>query len=134
VSSSEAGHEPEGLIDGEPRTFWHTRYRDMEPDFPHEFQISLPQSEQITGFTLLPRQDGNVNGTIKDCEVYVSRNGDVWGEPVWKGRLSPGSSLKSVTFDQPVAARFVRVVALSGHANGPWASAAEFELRVVTGE
>jgi hypothetical protein len=129
-SSAETGYEAELLLDGDPKSFWHTRYSGAQPDFPHEFQISLPQSEQIAGFTLLPRQDGNLNGTIKDCEVYVSRNGDVWGGPAWKGQLSPGSSLKTVKFAKPVAARFVRFVALSGHVNGPWASAAEFELQV----
>jgi hypothetical protein len=34
VSSAEAGHEAERLIDGDPRTFWHTHFRDMQPDFP----------------------------------------------------------------------------------------------------
>jgi hypothetical protein len=132
VSSSEAGHEPEQLIDGDPQTFWHTRYRDRQPGFPHEFQIRLGAYERITGFKLWPRQDGNLNGTIKDCEVYVSRNGDNWGEPVWQGRLTPGEGVKTVVFPEPVRGRFLRFVARSGHIDGPWASAAEFEVQVDT--
>jgi len=130
VSSSEAGHEAERLIDGDPRTFWHSQYRDMQPDFPHEFQISLASYEIIKGFQLLPRQDGNRNGTIKDCEVYVSRNGDAWGESVWRGELTAGAGWQIVNFKEPVRGRFVRFVAKSGHTNGSWAAAAEVELIV----
>jgi len=128
VSSSEAGHEPERLIDGDPRTFWHSRYRDMQPDYPHEIQLSLASYETIKGIKLLPRQDGNQNGTIKGCEVYVSRNGDDWTEPAWRGELTPGAGWKTVMFDSPARGRFIKVVAKSGHTQGPWASAAEMEI------
>ena len=38
--------------------------------------------------------------------------------------------LNIVTFDEPARGRFLRFVARSGHAQGPWASTAEFEVLV----
>ena len=73
---------------------------------------------------------GHPNGSIKECDVYVSRNGDDWGEPVWQGRFTPDAGVKRVELSQPVRGRFLRFVARSGHANGPWASAAEVEILV----
>jgi len=78
--------------------------------------------------TALPRQDGNPNGTIKAYEILVSEDGKSWGEPVARGEFSPGPVLKTVRFAQPVEARFLKLRALSGHANGPWASLAELKL------
>ena len=39
-----------------------------------------------------------------------------------------GLAVKAVLLDKPRAARFLRLVALSGHAPGPWASLAELEI------
>lgn len=131
ASSYDTGHEPEKLLDGDPKTFWHTHFHgNNPPGFPHQFEISLTKSEEVDGFTLLPRQDGNENGMIKSCEFYVSRNGRDWGEPVWRGQLSAGPDLKKVQFTKAVSGRYVRFVALSGQSAGPWASIAEFELQI----
>jgi hypothetical protein len=128
VSSEEAGCEGEAAVDGNPRTFWHTRYRDFAPEFPHELRIELKNSQLIKGFTALPRQDRNGNGNIKSYEVYLSLDGENWGQPVLKATFSPGDTLKQVEFEKPLEARYFRLVALSGHAQGPWAALAELEL------
>jgi hypothetical protein len=62
--------------------------------------------------------------------VYVSRNGDNWGAPVWRGQLPGNANWQVVRFDAPVTGRYIRVVARSGHAQGPWAAVAEVDLIV----
>jgi hypothetical protein len=91
-------------------------------------QLELTSPLELRGLTLLPRQDGNPNGTIKDFEVCVSQDGVNWERPVAQGTFPPGGAERQVLFDHPTGARFVRLVARSGHAAGPWASLAEIGI------
>jgi galactose oxidase len=90
--------------------------------------VELEAPALIAGITALPRQDGNRNGWIKGYEVYASTNGKEWGPAFAQGEFPANDSLKTVTFPSPVTARFLKLRALSGHANGPWASLAELGL------
>ena len=128
ASSSQPGYEAVNVIDGNPETMWHTFYDDPKPDFPHSFEISFDKLVTIRGFNVLPRQDGNRNGWIKDYVVYVSVDGFEWGKPVAQGTLPNNSGSKQIDLPVPVRARHIRFVALSGHASGPWASLAEFSI------
>ena len=82
----------------------------------------------MTGFTAMPRQDGQRNGWIKDYALYLSADGHNWGEPVAKGTFARSADLKSVKLAQPATAKFIKLVALSGHANNPYASLAELAV------
>lgn len=126
TDSAQPGYEAENAIDGDPATMWHTAWDESAPGFPHEFQIALDKPLRLRGFTALPRQDGKRNGWIKDYEFYVSSDGRNWGASAAKGAFAADSKLKTVFLAKPLEARFVRLVALSGHTNGPWASLAEF--------
>jgi hypothetical protein len=114
-------------VDGDPNTFWHTQWQDASPECPHEIVLELVPPSTIKGFTYLPRQDGNDNGTIKDYEFYVSDDGKEFGQPVKKGAFEAGSEKKTVTFD-PVKCRFVKLKALSEINGAAWTSAAEITV------
>jgi hypothetical protein len=111
-------------VDGDPATFWHTQWQDASPDPPHEIIIELIPPVRIKGFTYLPRQDEEVNGTIQDYEFYVSNDGKDFGKPVNRGTLGEGKQKKTVTFS-PVACRFIKLRALSEINGAAWTSAAE---------
>ncbi|MGH7980423.1 MAG: discoidin domain-containing protein, partial [Limisphaerales bacterium] len=128
ASSQQDGYEARKAIDGDPQTFWHSRWDDPAPTFPHGLVVQFKTSEELTGFTALPRQDGNHNGWIKGFAFYASNDGAHWGEPVFQGRFSDDAKLKTIHFSSPVTAKFVKLVALSGYARGPWASLAEFNI------
>jgi hypothetical protein len=129
ADSEAPGNEAINAIDGEVGTIWHTPWEGgSPPDFPHQLVIELCAALEINGFTALPRQDGNQNGWIKDYALFVSADGVQWGEPVAKGVFPNDSQLKTVNFPAPITARFVKLIALSGYANGPWASLAEFSV------
>ena len=60
-------------IDGQTANFWHTAWKDSQPDHPHRLVIDLGKTASISGFRYTPRAGaGNVGGRIKDYRIYVS--------------------------------------------------------------
>ena len=57
-------------INGQTSDFWHSEWKNAQPDYPHRLVIDLGQQETIGGFKLVPRA-GNNPGDIKDYRVYV---------------------------------------------------------------
>jgi hypothetical protein len=127
VDSEETAGENGGgtnAVDGNPDTYWHTQWQDSTPECPHEIIIELTPPSTIKGFTYLPRQDDNENGTIKDYEFSVSNDGKDFGKPVSKGTFESGKEKKTVTFEAKKC-RFIKLKALSEINDGAWTSAAE---------
>jgi len=129
VDSENTTRRGSNLIDGKPDTVWQTPWNDGAPGFPHEFVIEFPTLLVAKGCKILPRQDGNVEGTIKNYAIYVSRDGLEWGEPVLKGILDPGSDVKTLLFPTPMETKLIRFVAQSGvDKDYPSVALAEFEI------
>lgn len=125
-SEETAGENGRGTnaVDGRADTIWHTEWQDSSPEHPHEIIIELSAPAKIKGFTYLPRQDTEVNGTIKGYEFFVSEDGKDFGEPVSKGQLAEDQQKKTVTFE-PKQGRFIKLRALSEINGEAWTSAAE---------
>ncbi|MGH1162551.1 M6 family metalloprotease domain-containing protein (plasmid) [Bacillus mycoides] len=113
-------------FDGNKDTFWHTNWSPVAP-MPHEIQIDLGTTYNLSKFSYLPRQDGQINGTIKDYEFYVSGDGVNWGTAVSIGAFANNTNLKEVSFANKTG-RYIRLRALSEVNNNPWTSAAEINV------
>ena len=116
------------LVDGDPSTIWHTMYSITLAKYPHWVDFDAGKQKKIKGFTYLARQDGSLNGCIKDYEIYVSNDNKTWGEPVAKGSFEKTAKLQKVMFGKPVKARYVRLRALNEQSGQDYASGAEFTL------
>ena len=116
------------LVDGDPSTFWHTMYSITLAKYPHWVDFDSGKEKIIKGFTYLPRQDGSLNGCIKDYEIYVSNDNQNWGNPILKGKFEKSAKLQKVMFGKPVKARYVRLRALNEQNGQDFASGAEFTL------
>jgi alpha-L-fucosidase len=116
-------------IDNNSSTFWHTRWND-DLKLPHYITIDMGASHRIAGFTYLPRQDGNPNGTVESYRFETSTDGATWTTNVASGtfaNIRNNPSLQEVPF-AAVNARFFRFTALREiNANG-WTSAAEISV------
>ena len=116
-------------IDNNSSTFWHTRWND-DLTLPHYIMVDMGTSHRIAGFTYLPRQDGNPNGTVESYRFETSTDGANWTTNLASGtfaNIRNNPSLQEVTF-APVNARFFRFTALREiNANG-WTSAAEISV------
>jgi len=65
------------------------------------------------------------NGRVRDYEIYLSQDGQSWGQAAIKGRI-PGDSLTEVIrLPQPIGARYLKFMVLSEQRNQPFASIAE---------
>ncbi|MGP8200588.1 MAG: discoidin domain-containing protein [Limisphaerales bacterium] len=122
-------------IDNNSSTFWHTRWND-DLTLPHYITVDMGISHRIAGFTYLPRQDGNPNGTVESYRFETSMDGANWTTNVASGtfaNIRNNPSLQEATF-APVNARFFRFTALREiNANG-WTSAAEISVLPAGGE
>ena len=127
-----SSEEPEegdavNLVDGDETTIWHTMYSITLAKYPHWVDFDASEPKTIKGFKFMPRQDTGY-GRIKNYEIYVSNDGKTWGNAILKGEFDRSGELKTVMFDKPVKARYVRFRALNAHYGVDYASAAEFSL------
>jgi len=129
VSSEETvGENNKGIlaIDGNKATIWHSLWdANVMPQF---FSVNLSSLADVKGISYLPRQDGNLNGSIRNYDIATSNDGTNW-VVVSSGEFAKNTLEKVVLF--PVTkAKFVRLIAKTDWAKGNlgWASIAEFKV------
>ena len=86
-------------IDGNSSTIWHTRWND-DLKLPHFITVDMGKSHRIGGFTYLPRQDGNPNGTVENYRFETSADGANWTTNIASGtfaNIRNNPSLQEVT-------------------------------------
>jgi len=125
ADSAHDGYEARLAIDSNPVTIWHTRWSPNDP-LPHHLVIDLSEAMRVFGLTYLPRQD-MTNGRIADYEVYVSDDGKDWQRRA-AGRWPNSADRKTVRFEQPVTARYLKLLALSEVSGQTFTSAAEVDV------
>ncbi len=134
--SSESRHNGKlagNAIDDNPRTNWHTQWRNAQPSHPHYLTIDLGASQSIAGIRVMPRQDGEQNGRLNRIEVYVSDDAaGLADQLVYAGRFEDHARQQEARFDSPVTGRYLKLVALDSHNDRPFTSIGE--LDVLAGE
>ena len=129
VDSQQGGNEAKLAFDNNNSTFWHTQWGANEPPCPHTLIIDMVKTYKVTAITYQARQDGNENGMVKAYEVYLSTDGDNWGEAVAKGDFQKTTDVQVATLRTPTAARYLKFVAKSEINGKAWTSAAEIGIQ-----
>lgn len=119
------GGGAEKAIDGDPSTIWHTAWSEVEPDapYPHWITLDLGASYDVDGFSYLPRQVGS-NGRMKDYQLFVSADGQTWGEPVAAGTFLSGTAETKLTVPAK-RGRYIKLVGLNSQNGAVFGGAAE---------
>ncbi|SPT53573.1 Beta-N-acetylhexosaminidase [Actinomyces bovis] len=128
---------PNGLataaIDGNPTTFWHTKWQGGSDPFPHYITLGLPQDKtcKVTGFEYQGRA-GNANTRVKDYELLVSMDGQEW-TLVNSGALKNSDVPQAVNFpaDKHQTAKFVKMLQKNSHNGDAFGGAAEIRVGAV---
>lgn len=129
ASSQETGSgDAANLVDNDPGTTWHTMYSVTVAKYPHWVDFDAGEARMIKGFIYLPRQDGGMNGDIKDYSLQVSMDGKNWGDVVAKGAFGKEKKPQRVMLDKPVQARYIRFTGLSSQNGADFAGGAEFSV------
>jgi hypothetical protein len=132
VSSENPGMERVRMIDGDVKTFWHTRFADGFAEPPHFVVLEVPTGTSVSGLAYLAYAGGNGNGHVKGCAVYVSNDGKTWGEPLKKAWLKPNDfSEQQILFPAPTDKRFIKLEATKAVSHGGQPLAAIGELDVI---
>ncbi len=129
VSSEEEsnGKLAKNAIDGDPATWWHTRFSVNLAKPPHEIVIDMGAEHTVTGIRYLARQDGSWNGAFRTVRIYVGNDPNRFGKAVARKNFKKTRKPQEIDF-APVKGRYVRIQILSSINNGPWASAAEIGI------
>ncbi len=114
------------VIDGDQTTIWH------QPEgkkMPNELVIDLGSLLTISGFKYFPDQQLWGPGIIVDYQFYGSKNGKTWNliEEGEFSNIKNNPLWQTKQFD-PVAARFVKFVALSNTVGSDNTGYAEFDV------
>lgn len=117
----------ENAIDGSPMTIWHSKWRDQAVSHPHELVIDMGKERTVRGFRYLPRQDRSWNGTIKDCEFYVSNDPKHFETLAVRAQFKKTKECQEIRC-KSVRGRYVLLRTLSEVNGGPWASVAELGI------
>lgn len=107
--------------DGDDSTYWESNENSLV--------IDLGQLTEFSGFTYLPKQDGNVKGMTDHFRVEVSADGLSWKKAA-DGEFSnvrANPILQVIRFPRPLKARFFRFIGTSA-LEGDGASIAELNL------
>lgn len=121
------GNRAANVLDGDPNTFWHTRWQTQTDPMPHELVIDLGGARSLRGITCLPRQDQS-NGRIARAEIFAGLQGDDWGDSVAELHGSDSAELQTVRFPQMLTARFLRLLVKAEVNNRPFAAVAELNI------
>ncbi len=130
VDSEETAQEDgrgRNVLDGNPRTIWHTEWSARNPRHPHEIVIDLSISRRVAGLRYLPRQT-EANGRIRAYEVYVSDDPQQLGSPVAEGELANSPAEQTIRFSAARTGRYICLRALSEVYGNPWTSVAELGI------
>nr|WP_246041260.1 discoidin domain-containing protein [Streptomyces cadmiisoli] len=131
ASSEETGGEngrAANVLDGDPDTFWHSRWSGTAAPLPHSITVDMKRTADVSALSYQPRRD-RANGRAGSYTVTTSTDGTTFGEPVAKGTWKDDETVKTATFTRTEKARYVRLtVTTEAGGRGPWTSAGEIRL------
>jgi len=131
VSSFQSNRRPEYMIDGNPATFWHTRFTGGTAKPPHHVILLVPNGTKTTGLTYTAWTGGNGNGHVKEYAVSVSTDGRQWTQ-LQTGSLQTGTSeTQTITFPTPTKKPYIKFQVTASQSNGRRFLAAIGELDVI---
>jgi len=130
TTNSQQGRSIANAFDGTPETKWHSNYSKKEnghaKKHPYIVDIGLNGLYAINGFGYMARQDLG-NGLIDKYEIYISRNKDNFGKPVFTGNFKAVKEMQKISFPA-VWGEYVRLKIVSGLRGNKFAAAGEFEV------
>ena len=123
-------------FDGDNNTYWHTKWKDITPQFPHEIVINLGSLHNVAGISVLSRHN---SGTAKPkgFQLFLSQDGNSWGSAQDLGNfsytsVSSPSQVAKRNFGA-VKAQYIKLIYTSDYSNEVHCVTSELDVYEVTG-
>ncbi|MGM0462867.1 MAG: InlB B-repeat-containing protein, partial [Fibrobacterota bacterium] len=126
------GRPAANAINGDKNAVWFTHWEDPAETHPHEIVLKLNESRVVGGLQYTPRQDSE-NGRIHEYDLYLSTDGESWGDPAVSGLWRNSEDLQEAVLSEADTAQFIRLVAKSEVNGEVWASVANLDVLYVGG-
>jgi alpha-L-fucosidase len=112
VAGNEENNALNWIIDSNEQTFWRNTEYPKDKSIS-EITIDLGSSQLLAGFTYLPPQSSNMDGTVASYRLEVSENGKDWVEAA-TGEFSNirNSPILQIVSFKKVNARYIRFSSL----------------------
>jgi beta-galactosidase len=128
ASSFEPGEgDPIHAIDGDPSTFWHSRWSGEPAQPRHSLVIDFTKELNVAAINYTAREDMQ-NGHVRDYEIYLSHDGQTWGEPAATGRFRRNDAEALIRLPKAAAARYLKFIVVSEQTRQPFATIAELDV------
>lgn len=108
------------LLDGDPSTFWHSRWSGGSDPLPHEIIIDTQKEHSFSKFSLIRRSTYNY---VKAGAFYVSQDGNNWSK-VGVFKMADSDSEQEFNI-LPASGRYIKITITESY-NPPYACLAEF--------
>ena len=123
-------------IDNNIATFWHTKWKDITPTYPHEIAVNLGALYPVNGVTIKSRNDNN-SAKPKAYELFLSTDGTTWTSAQSLGNFEyPDTNANgqeaTVSFGA-ISAQYVKMVFTSNYNNSASIAIAEISATQISG-
>ncbi|MGM0443534.1 MAG: M6 family metalloprotease domain-containing protein [Fibrobacterota bacterium] len=116
------------VLDEDNSTVWFTQWEEPAEKHPHEIVLEIGADVTVGGLRYTPRQDSE-NGRISEYEVYVSADGQDWGDPVTTGFFTNSVEPQDAAYlPSRNDVSYIRLVALSEVNGEVWTSIADLDV------
>jgi len=123
TDSYNPGNEGADLLDGDPESVWHTKWKGGEDPLPHHFVVDMGAVRTINGFAFANR--GNLNGAMKDIAIFGSGDGKQWTS-LGTFRLEAKTGWQYIDLSHAHSMRYAKTVATSTNKGFKYTHLGEF--------
>ena len=104
------------MLDGSNRTFWHSRFKPTLAKPPHYVILENPNASVIDGLSYATWSGGNGNGQIQAYSVFLSDDGQNWGESIIDGNLEIRlANEQFIHFPQTTNKKYIKFLVTKAH-------------------
>ena len=100
------------ILDGDNSTYYHNKWKNGSIGYPHTFTFEAPEPVTVSSIGLFQNRESTYRA--KQMMVYTSDNGTSWKTAAARLTIED-SDYPTVTFSQPVTAKFFRVRFTAGY-------------------
>ena len=122
AESEEREYPASALLDGDSSTIWHTEFSSQRSGPPHTVTLSFPQEQAVSAIVLSQRQDGNLNGQVRDIEILDSD-----GNELAQAEIPAHALNYAVGLPEGIRLKSLTLVVTRSH-QSPFASLAELDV------